>query len=74
MHLITWKLWLKLKKRFVTTKSKKIQRWWRRYLKKQADAAATSLQNMWRSKSARKQMAEKKRRHKEKERKDVESD
>ena len=69
LRLNMWKLWLKLKKRFVKTMIRKIQRWWRRYLKKQADAAATSLQNMWRSKSARKQMAEKKRRHKEKERK-----
>ena len=69
LRLNMWKTWLKLKKRFMKTMTRRIQRWWRSYLKKQADQAATSLQNMWRSKSARKQMEEKRRRHKEKERK-----
>jgi hypothetical protein len=63
---------LKLKKRFVTTMSMKIQRWWRRYLKKaQVDAATTSLRGICDdlSKSTRKQMTEKKYIHKRKQKK-----
>jgi hypothetical protein len=64
-----WLTWIKLKKRYVKTMVRRLQRWWRGYLKKQANAAAAQLQNAWRSKAARQQLVAKRARRDAKEKK-----